>query len=226
MSDARRRQYVPLATHFATARTGTAILDRYGLEGLAVWTCLLARAKSSQIQGTVIWHSEAHAFGQLGLTGHEPSGFTFAEFVRFLGRLKQARTTRCGRESHTTLTRFGEWNQTIRSQAAAERNRSKRAQNRGNDLHTIEATEGEGEGEVPPTPLNGHVNSQVKSTPRRPRRNDNLVPCTHDYCKYRGTPDDLPEHLFNVHGDDTAYQSIAVPADSPDDDIDFRRGAA
>ena len=150
--DRRRRQYVPLATHFATARTGTRIQEEHGLEGLAVWACLLAAAKRSQIQGTFVWLSESDAWGHLGIR-KPPSSFTFEEFVATLGRMKQARTRRIGGESHTTLTRFSEWNKAIRLESDAARKRRKRAQKAADttadDPATLGVTEGEGEGETP-----------------------------------------------------------------------------
>lgn len=183
MNDLRRRQYVPLATHFATARTGTRIQQEFGTEGLGVWTCLLAAAKRSQTQGTVIWTSEADAWDRLGLIS-PPDSFTFEEFVSLLGRIKQARTRRIGRESHTTLTRFSEWNKSVHSQSEAARKRRKRAQNTADDTTDVRApkgaTEGEGEGETPLTPQRRR-NRPVNGTNKAPTRKHVCPRCQHPF---------------------------------------------
>lgn len=197
--DLRRRQYVPLATHFATAKTGTRIQQDYGLEGIAVWAMLLAAAKRSQLQGTIIWVSEAHAWSLLGVV-EPPSGFTFEEFVGLLGKLKQARTRRVGRESHTTLTRFSEWNKTIRSQSEAERKRRKRQENAADyvadDVTPIGATEGEGEGETPLPPRR----RRTPNTPTHPLAiTDDRNRCPHCGTRQR-TAGELADHIRYVHG--------------------------
>lgn len=197
--DLRRRQYVPLATHFATAKTGTKIQEAFGLEGVAVWAMLLAAAKRSQIQGTLIWVSEAQAWSLLGVI-EPPSSFTFEDFVGLLGRLKQARTRRVGRESHTTLTRFSEWNKTIRSQSEAARKRRKRAQNTADktadDLTPLGATEGEGEGEPPYPPR--------RRRSRAPEPHPLAIVDDRNRCPQCGarqrTAGELADHLKYVHG--------------------------
>lgn len=205
--DLRRRQYVPLATHFATARTGTRIQETYGIEGIGVWAMFLAAAKKSQLQGTVIWASEAEAWSLLGVI-EPPSSFTFAEFVGLLGRLKQARTRRVGRESHTTLTRFSEWNKTPRSQSEAARKRRKREENiadgSADDRADIGPPEGEGEGEPPNPPR--------KRRTRTPDQHPLAITDDRNRCPHCGTRQrtagELADHLKYIH-------AITEP-DSPD----------
>jgi hypothetical protein len=170
--DSRRRRYVPLSIHFAGGRTGQRLLDEFGLEGLAVWACLLAAAKRSRRQGTLEWYSDNDAWVHLGIASTPPSGFTFTQFAKFLGRLKQARTTTYGQVKETTLTQWEQWNNTIKTEHDAEKKRRKRAQNTGDKEAPVGGTEVEGEGETPLPPIrrrsrapqtqNGHIHACPK----------------------------------------------------------------
>lgn len=208
--DLRRRQYIPVATHFHTGRTGSRILDEFGLSGLGVWVALLATCKKGQIQGTLVWLSEADAWSQLGLRGFEPE-FTFQEFVTVLGKIKQARTRRIGRENETILTRFSDWNKTIPRQLEAERMRRKRAQFTPNEVPndppnvtpTVHRTEGEGEYKSFKT---SRPQAQELSARPSPAANGKPVPRTDpdEYtCEWCGTRQrnkgELEDHLEYVH---------------------------
>lgn len=230
--DRRRRQYVPLATHFATAKTGTRIQKDFGVEGLGVWACLLAAAKRSQLQGTFIWHSEEDAWNQLGI--EKAPSFTFKSFVYLLGVLKQARTRRIGRESHTTLTRFSEWNHAIRSQHEASRKRSKRAQKTADDSADNRApkepTEGEGEGETPLPPLRRKSRTRGQAA----ARTNGAHPYTCPHCGvHPATQGELDDHLELFHPeagqqverDPAAHSPEAADLDSEADDIDWHAHA-
>ncbi len=210
MDDGRRRQYVPLATHFATAKTGTRIQEDLGLEGLAVWACTLAAAKKSQLQGTLIWTCDADAWSLLGISGHPPD-FTFDTFVTLLGRLKQARTRKVGQEKHTTLTRFGQWNYTIRSQHDASRKRSKRAQNTADNVSPIGTTEGEGEGETPLPPIRKTKSARNGTHPL-------ACPTCGETQRNRS---ELDDHLEYVHPQQTPSDWIdeLAPKDHPPGDL-------
>lgn len=228
--DARRRQYVPLSVHFADGSTGSRILERFGVEGLGVWACLLAAAKKSATQGTFSYSSEPDAWTKLGMYGHEPA-FSFTDFVTLLGRLKQARREKRGRVVDVVLTHWGDWNQTIRRETEAEKKRRKRAQNTGDNTTPLGGTEGEGEGESPKSlpgsrangtnPRSRGTNPRATGTsPRQrgtnPRAATNgdappTIPCPH--CGVlRYTQRQLTEHLENVH---PATVTAGVDADIP-----------
>jgi hypothetical protein len=123
--------FVPLSVRFATGRTGTALQDRFGLEGLAVWAALLAACKLERPPGQITWASESEIWNKLGLTGHEPS-FTFDEFLTFTGRLKITKRrnvsrTRYGRIQHVFITVWSRWTKTVEREADRERKARKAA---------------------------------------------------------------------------------------------------
>jgi hypothetical protein len=118
----RPAQYVPLSVTFATGKTGTAILERFGVEGLGAWAALLATAGAGQ--GQVVFRHEED-WAAIGLGGRE-LGFSLLEFLRFLGQRKQTRKTQHGRVIYTQLTRWEEWNNTRLREVARQQKSRKR----------------------------------------------------------------------------------------------------
>lgn len=117
----RPAPYVPLSVTFATGKTGTAILDRFGPAGLGAWAALLATAGAGQ--GQVVFRHEED-WAAIGLGGYELD-FALPDFLRFLGQRKQTRNTRHGRVTYTQLTRWEEWNNT-RLREVARRQKSRK----------------------------------------------------------------------------------------------------
>lgn len=132
--DGRRRRYVPLSIRFATGRTGTRIQERFGLEGLAVWTALLAASKASGEQGT-FEYAEGSEWRELGLI--VAPQFSFEEFLVLLGQLKQTRRTRYGHVINVQLTHWEAWNHVIEREQAAARTARKRGGNTRDDKRTV-----------------------------------------------------------------------------------------
>lgn len=127
----RPTKYVPLSVHFATGRTGTAILEKYGLEGLGVWAAMIAAAKAANPEGQIIFMHDQD-WGAIGL-GHHPPLFTLKAFLRFLGQRKQTRQTAHGRVTYVTLTRWKQWNDTKNSYLSSQRSARYRQQTKRDD---------------------------------------------------------------------------------------------
>lgn len=147
----RPAQYVPLSVTFHTGRTGTAILDEYGLAGLCVWVVMLATAKTERPPGTIRF-SHAEDWGHLGLGGHRPD-FELTEFLTFLGRRKLTRTRRSGQVMYVTLTRWEQWNQAVQTEEARLRKSRSRAQSTSDipsDQSVTQRLELEREDPLPP----------------------------------------------------------------------------
>jgi hypothetical protein len=121
----RPAPYVPLSVTFHTGRTGSAILNEFGLEGLAVWTCLIASSADGQPYGTVMF-SHDQDWGAIGLAMHPPS-FTLYDFLKLLGRNKQTRKTQHGRNIYVTLTAWERWNNIKATEVARLRKARSRA---------------------------------------------------------------------------------------------------
>lgn len=207
--DRRRRQYVPLYVHFCSGPTGQKILGRFGMEGVGVWAAMLAAAKRSPIQGTFEWLSETDAWGKIGCSKRPPE-FTFAEFVRFLGRQKLASTQKYGEVSQTSITAWREWNHTLQREQDADKKRRKRAQNTGDKTRdkapTIRGTEGEGEGETPLPPRRRRTRAQ----PEHPLAiTDDRNRCPDCGARQR-TASELADHLKYVHGHQPAHPKAAA----------------
>lgn len=130
----RPSAYAPLGVHFATGRTGTAILERFGVEGLGVWASMIAAAKQHRPQGQLVFNHDKD-WGVLGLAGYEPS-FTLKSFLTFLGQRKQTRTTRQGRVTYVTLTRWGDWNEANNREAERGRKSRKRKEKEPDKIQT------------------------------------------------------------------------------------------
>ena len=135
----RPAPYVPLSVTFATGKTGTAILERFGTEGLGVWAAIIAAAKAGNPEGQIVLLHD-NDWGTLGLSANPPS-FPLTELLTFLGRRKQTRTTRQGRVMYVKLTRWGDWNATKNSYLAAQRS----SRNRQEKKRDAERTESERE---------------------------------------------------------------------------------
>lgn len=120
--DARRRPWFALSVDFAATTTGTRLQDELGPAALAVWVALLAAAKRSSIEGTFIWGSEPEAWQLLYI--HEPDrlGFTFDEFLKLTGRLKQTRRHDRARVHYVAITHWADWQHTRQRRTRRTRN--------------------------------------------------------------------------------------------------------
>jgi hypothetical protein len=116
----RPAPYAPLSVTFATGRTGTAIQNKHGLEGLAVWAAMIAAAKRGRGQIVFATASDWQAIGIL-----RPPKFTLTEFLKTTGRMKQTRTTRHGHVMYVDLTAYEAWNNDAYRQRERERKTSK-----------------------------------------------------------------------------------------------------
>lgn len=211
LGDRRRRQYVPLSTHFAHGETGRRILAEWGPEGLLAWVCLLAAAKRSPEQGSFEWTSEPEAWYLLGLPGHRPE-WTFEAFAKWLGRYKLANTTRSGEVRKTSITAWKAWNKTIERDHEAARKRRKRAENTPDntpdDIPPIPRTEGEVEVDTPLPPVQENGRRPGGARRRRGGAPSDMPPsdpmqtlpigCEHCSLRFPDTPA-AQEHTLHVH---------------------------
>jgi len=101
----RPAAYAPLSVLFATGKTGVALQNRHGVEGIGVWACMIAAAKRAGGQIVFAHDQDWQAIGIF-----EPPAFTLGEFLKTTGQLKQTRCTRHGHVRYVVLTRYGEWN--------------------------------------------------------------------------------------------------------------------
>ncbi|HMA26066.1 MAG: hypothetical protein ACM33U_09185 [Solirubrobacterales bacterium] len=119
--------WVPLGVNVATGRTGTALLRRFGPEGVAVWACYLAACKRSATPGQLIYCGEAEGWDRLGLAMHRPK-FSLKDFFDVTGRLHQTRRETVGQTLNVVCTHWPEWNEAVEREQARERQaRSRRA---------------------------------------------------------------------------------------------------
>ena len=111
MTHERPGPYVPLSVLFATGKTGTAIQERFKVAGLGVWAAMLATAGEGNRGEILFRHDEDwSAIGlEVGVALH-PIDFTLREFLSFMGRQKQTRTTRQGRALYVQITQWERWN--------------------------------------------------------------------------------------------------------------------
>jgi hypothetical protein len=129
--------YTPLSATFHTGRTGTAILEKFGLAGLGVWAAMLAAAKAEE--GMIIFRHEDD-WGAIGLAAHPPE-FELKTFLTYLGRRKQTRTTRQGRVMYVELTRWTDWTKQKDREESAWRMSRKRAESKRNTVRTVNELE-------------------------------------------------------------------------------------
>jgi hypothetical protein len=148
VSDSRRReQYVPLASKIAFTKSGTKLLDKWGMEGLCTWMLFLAACKrNSVVQGEVAFTSDAEGWALLGA---QATAFTLREFFDYTGRQKMTSRRRSGRIQHVSCTSWKRWNDEFRKQEQAEKKSRKRAvsnvDTKVDSVLPLGGTEGEGE---------------------------------------------------------------------------------
>jgi hypothetical protein len=135
----RPERYVPLSLTFATGRTGTALLEQYGVEGLGAWAAMLAAAKGNQPEGQVVFRHEDD-WAAIGLGFHPPS-FTLAAFLTYLGRRKLIRRTRHGRVTYVEITQWGRWHDAKNSYLAARRSSRYRQEKKRDEKRTSTVTQ-------------------------------------------------------------------------------------
>jgi hypothetical protein len=112
----RPAPYAPLSVTFATGRTGTAIQNKYGVEGLGVWAAMIATAKRGRGQIMFAHDQDWPAIGVM-----RPPGFALRDFLKTTGQMKQTRTETSGLTIYVQLTRYGDWNDDAHRQRERER---------------------------------------------------------------------------------------------------------
>lgn len=115
--DGRRRRWIPLSVEFPFDKTGTRLQEEFGPAGLAVWVALLTAAKRAHVQGQFSYTTEEEAWRNLGISGVE---FSFDEFLRVSGQLKNTRKRRRGRITDVQITAWEEWNDTQNTRPGRE----------------------------------------------------------------------------------------------------------
>lgn len=119
----RRRQWVPISVDVAHGATGTALLQKFGCDGLLVWILFLAACKRGADEGAISFATEAEGLEAIGLDGCPPS-FTLDAFFAYTGQgLKLTSKKRVGR---LTVVRvkpdvWTAWNRSLRRQMDADR---------------------------------------------------------------------------------------------------------
>jgi hypothetical protein len=132
MTDSRRRQWVPISVDVAHGSTGTALLRKFGPEGLLAWILFLAACKRGTDEGAVSYATEAEGLEALGLDSYAPS-FTLASFFAYTGQgLKLTTKSHVGR---LTVVRvkpdvWTAWNRSLRRQMDADRKTRSRSNGR------------------------------------------------------------------------------------------------
>jgi hypothetical protein len=84
MSDARRRQWVPISVDVAHGATGTALLRKFGRDGLLAWILFLGACKRGGGEGALSFATESEGWEALGVDG--PPDFTLERFFAYTGQ--------------------------------------------------------------------------------------------------------------------------------------------
>lgn len=128
MTDARR-QWVPISSTVAHGSTGTAILRKFGRDGLLVWILFLAACKREGI-GSMTFTTEGEAWRLLGVDpADEPFEFTLGEFFAYTGQgLKLTTKSRSGRVTTVGVKPdvWKTWNRGVSRQRDGDRKRAER----------------------------------------------------------------------------------------------------
>lgn len=124
--DKRRRRFVMHDVYFLDDPLGTAVFDRFGACGVALWMGFIAACKKNHVQGEMSYADPAEALAVMGLPGMQlvdPAGepFTLDDFWRLLGDHKVTRRRRAGRRVHVLSRRWTEWQVNPRSPKPGER---------------------------------------------------------------------------------------------------------
>jgi hypothetical protein len=114
------KRWLKLDQNFPFTRTSVQLRERFGNDGLLVWVCMLTAAKRGDPEGTIEHVNDPHFWVVMGLA-QTPPVFTPDEFLTFTGQLKQTRRRRSGDVVKTTLTHWGDWQETWRREDERER---------------------------------------------------------------------------------------------------------
>lgn len=158
--------YVPLALNFTSGRTGTALLEEFGPAGLGVWAALLVAAGVGN-KGMVTFLHERD-WAAIGLDEHPPD-FELMTFLTFLGRRKQTRKTRQGRNIYVEITQWERWNKMKERELARRRNARYRRKSERN-------TERNGTVTSSVTPASRHRHPEVELEQESKPKAVDLVP--------------------------------------------------
>lgn len=168
------RRFFYLDVDFFHKNTCHVLTDELGQGGPLMWIALIAQCKNHRPAGEFTWTSEADAFEQLfgGSILPDELPFTFEEFLRITGRLKQTRRAktdrrRRGRVANVALTGWEHWQKESRTWSERERKSRKRGISDADTLRT----EGGHAADMPRT--KSASSSRTSSTPKPPKENQN-----------------------------------------------------
>lgn len=117
--DGRRRQYVPMDVLVAFDDFGTALIEKWGQEGICTWMLFLAACKREPVQGTFTYTTDEEGWGKLGA---QAKGLTLDAFFRFTGQWKKTSKRRSGRIRYVRVTPklWDKWNTPTRQKPRSE----------------------------------------------------------------------------------------------------------
>ena len=142
MADGRRTRWVAHDVYFLDDGLGSAMFDRFGAAGIALWHGFIAACKKNHVEGEVSWASDAEAlliFGLPGMPLVDSAGEPFAlnDWLDLLSDHKVIRRTSRARRLKVACTRWKRWQQAARRSRKAEQKRARRdgtdEQNRRSD---------------------------------------------------------------------------------------------
>lgn len=116
VNDRRRSRWITWDVHFLDGPTGSAIYERFGFAGVALFAGFLSACKRNSVQGQFAYGSDADGLAQMGYPGAElvdgtGSAFTLDDYWTLTGRLKQTSRRRRGRVTYVTSTNWAKWQQ-------------------------------------------------------------------------------------------------------------------
>lgn len=180
--DGRRRQWLPLYSKVAFSRTGTALNERWGMEGLCTWMLFLAACKREPLEGTFSYTSEPDAWAKLGA---QATLFTLDEFFALTGRLRQTRRTASGRITNVVCTRWGDWNYAVQTEFDRQKKSRKRARNTGDNGRDVQGTDRDSDKDNDKDSLEGRVSGLLTDLgPVSPERIERLIAAYPDKDHY------------------------------------------
>lgn len=124
--DNRRRPYVPMDVLVAFDDFGTALIEKWGMEGICTWMLFLAACKREPVQGTFTYTTDEEGWGKLGA---QATGVTLDMFFRFTGQWKKTSKRKSGRIKYVRITPklWDKWNTTTpRNPRSEAQNTSKK----------------------------------------------------------------------------------------------------
>lgn len=114
VNDRRRSRWIAWDVHFLDGAVGSAVFERFGFAGVALFVGFLSACKRNSVQGQMAYGSDADALAQMGFHGAElldahGKPFTLNDYWTLLGRLKQTSRRRRGHLTYVFSTRWERW---------------------------------------------------------------------------------------------------------------------